>query len=136
MGNFFFKLLVPDKSDSDATNVTCFSWNIEGVKRNLHSLKHFIDLHKPELIFLSEPQIFQCDVNVLLETVQGQFSHHLNSEDLHQPDLALDHPKAKGGTLALWTLTLDPFVTVIPSSSSSILAIALAIPNHEISCHI
>ena len=95
MGQSSFKLLAPDKSASDANIVTCFSWNIEGLKRNIHSLKYFIDLHKPELIFLSEPQVFQCDVNAILETVHGQFSYHLNSEDFHQPDLALDHPKAK-----------------------------------------
>ena len=80
---------------------TCITWNIEGLNRNIHSLKHFADQHKPDLVFLSEPQVFQCDVNSLLRTFHGQFSHHLNSEDLHQPDLALNKTKAKGGTMVL-----------------------------------
>ena len=120
----------------EASCLTCFSWNIEGLRRNIHSLKHFIGLYDPHLIFLSEPQIFQCDIDSLFKTLEGQFSFHLNSEDLLHPELALEHHKAKGGTLALWTSSLDPYVTVIPTLSSSVLAIALAIPNLVISCHI
>ena len=122
-----FKLLTPDNSPMlEASYLTCFSWNIEGLRRNIHSLKHFIGLHDPHLIFLSEPQIFQCDIDSLFKTLEGQFSFHLNSEDLLHPELALEHHKAKGGTLALWKSSLDPFVTVIPTLSSSALAIALA----------
>ena len=139
MEEFSFKLLSSDNSHREASNslsLTCFSWNIEGLRRNIHSLKHFTDLHSPDLILLSEPQTFQCDVKSLFKTLQGQFSFHLNSEDLLHPDLALEHPKAKGGTMALWKLSLDPFITVLPTSSPSVLAIALAIPGYAISCHV
>ena len=128
MEEFSFKLLRSDNSNIEASNslsLTCFSWNIEGLKRNIHSLKHFTDL-----------QAFQCDVKSIFKTLQGQYSFHLNSEDLLQPDLALEHSKAKGGTMAIWKLSLDPFITILPTSSPSVLAIALAIPDHVISCHV
>ena len=101
------------------------TWNIEGLQRNVHSLNHFIDLYKPALVFLSEPQTFQCDLSSLMKTLQGKLFYHLNSEDFHQPDLALDSAKAKGGTMAMWAAHLDPFISVIPASSSSVLAIVL-----------
>ena len=116
--------------------MTCFTWNIEGLKRNIHSLKHFISEYRPDRIFLSEPQIFTPDIHATMQTVHGEYSFHLNSEDFHQPDLALDYSKAKGGTLAMWKLSLDPFITVLPTSSASVLAIVLALPHQEISSHI
>ena len=138
MEEFSFKLLAPDNSSSEASSLSfkCFSWNIEGIRRNIHSLKYFADLHKPDLIFLSEPQIFQCDIKSLFRTLEVQYSYHLNSEDLLQPDLPLEQSKAKGGTLAVWKLSIDPFITVIPTSSPSVLAIAMTIPGHPIACHI
>ena len=113
-----------------------FLWNIESIQRNIHSLKHFTDFHKPDFVFLSEPQLFQCDAKALFRTLQGQFSYHLNSEDLHHPELALEHQKAKGGTMALWNSSLDPFVSIIPTNSSSVLALSFSPPNLAKSCHI
>ena len=63
-------------------------------------------------------------MNSLLRTFQGQYSYHLNIEDLHQPDIALDRSKAKGGNMVLWQSSLDPFVTVIPASSAAVLVVS------------
>ena len=138
-----FKLLISDKSTKiDAmTNpktmeLSCFSWNIEGLRRNSHSLKHFTDLHRPDLIFLSEPQAFQCDVACTLKMFRGSYSHHLNSEDTYQPDPALEKSRAKGGTLLMWKSSLDQYVSVIPSTSPSVQALSLSIPNYPTSFHI
>ena len=112
------------------------TWNIEGLRRNVHSLKHFVDKYKPSLVFLSEPQIFLCDTSLLLQTFQGCYSYHLSSEDLYLPELALEHSKAKGGTMILWQATLDPYITVIPSDSPSIAAILMKVPGISSSVHV
>ena len=115
---------------------TVITWNIEGFHRNLHSLNHFITEHQPGLIFLTEPQTFQHDLPLLLQTFRGELSCHLNSEDLHQPELAMETSRAKGGTMALWRSSLDPFITIIPTGTSSILALILQPPRHAPSIHI
>ena len=112
------------------------TWNIEGFRRNVHSLKYFTVLHNPCLVFLSEPQLLQCDVAGLLQTFRGCYSYYLNSEDLHLPELALDHTKSKGGTMVMWQTSFDPFITIIPTQSSSLAAVLLQLPGHCISAHI
>ena len=90
----------------------------------------------PSLIFLSEPQLFQCDSSSLMKTFQGSYSHHLSSEDLLFPELALEQTKAKGGTMVLWQTSLDPFVSVLPTDSPALAAIVLKIPGICISAHV
>ena len=70
----------------------------------------------PALIFLSEPQLFQCDTALALASLPD-FCHHLNSADSFLPSLALDQRKAWGGTLAMWHKSLDPFLLVPPTTS-------------------
>ena len=114
----------------------CLTWNIEGFRRNVHSLKHFTVIHKPSLIFLSEPQLLQCDAAALFQTFNGCYSYHLNSEDLHCPEIALDCSKTKGGTMVMWETSLDSFITVIPTTSSSLTALLLKITGQTLSLHI
>ena len=112
------------------------TWNIEGFRRNLHSLKHFTVLYEPNLIFLSEPHLLQCDAFVTLQPFLGCYSFHLNSEDLHTPEIALEKSRTKGGTMILWQSSLDPFVTIIPTSSPSVAAIILRVPGYSITAHL
>ena len=112
------------------------TWNIEGWKRNYLNLKHFIDEFEPDILLLSEPQSFQCDIPTHYDCFHGNYSFHLNSEDILCPDLPLDRRKAVGGTMAMWRTQLDPYVTVIPSTSTSYLPILLAIPGVATSVHI
>ena len=128
------KLLETDKL-KDALSITVISWNIEGAKRGASSLAHFISLHSPALVFLSEPQLFQCDTALALAPLRN-YRHHLNSEDMLLPSLALDQRHAWGGTLALWHSSLDPFITVLPTSSPSVLPLFLSIPGLSSSVHI
>ena len=117
-------------------NFVSLTWNIEGFRRNLHSLKYFTVLHKPNFVFLSEPQLLQCDVAALLQTFHGCYSYHLNSEDLHNPEIALDNSKIKGGTMVLWQTSMDPYITIIPTNTSSITALLLKIPGYTVSVHL
>ena len=112
------------------------TWNIEGWGRNCHNLKHFTNNLRPDFIFLSEPQCFQCDISEQFSIFNDSFSYHLNSEDLLNPDLPLDTRKAIGGTMALWRTKFDPYVRVLPSTSSSHLPLLLSIPGIAISAHI
>ena len=84
--------------------------------------------HKPALIFISEPQLFQCDCSLALAPLRGTYCHHLNSEDSFYPDLALESRSAKGGTLSLWHAALDPFVTLLPTPSPAVLPLLLSVP--------
>ena len=72
------------------------SWNIEGLERNIYNLHHFISDVKPCLVFLSEPQIFACDVARVMSLFLGSYNYELNSEDKYDLDIPLDRLRAKG----------------------------------------
>ena len=90
----------------------------------------------PDLIFLSEPQAFQCDIALLTKPFLGKYSVLLNSEETSNPELALDSPKAHGGTLVMWKTELDPYVLPLPTTSPAFLPILLQIPGYSPSIHI
>ena len=62
-------------------------------------------------------------------------SFHLNSEDIYDESLALEKLRAKGGTMLLWDSSLDPFLTILPTDSSSILPCRLCMPGCRTSYH-
>ena len=70
--------------------------------------------YKPDLVFLIEPQLFQYDNAIFANSFLGQFSILLNSEETSNTELALDCPKAHGGTLVMWKteifLTIGNFI--------------------------
>ena len=90
----------------------------------------------PDLAFFSEPQTFQADVNQCMDYFRGEYSFSLNSEDLHEPDLAFQKTRTKGGTMIMWRHSLDPYVTVFPVQTASFLPIHLHIPGFLHSIHI
>ena len=87
------------------------------------------------LIFLSEPMLHQCDLHPLLGPFHGNYDAHLNSEDYHDQDLALDKVKARGGTMIMWHTSLTPLITVIPTESPSFQTILLKLPETVPSLH-
>ena len=111
------------------------TWNIEGICRGFPSLALFCDLHSPDLIFLSEPQVFNCDMSLFAPQL-AHYKFYLNGEDRFDPDIPSDSLHAKGGTLALWKAPLDPYVTVLPSTSPAVLPLLLSIPGLSKSIHI
>ena len=88
------------------------------------------------MVFLSEPQVFNCDMDLLASPFRGQYSFLLNSEETSNPELALDSPRAHGGTLVMWKTELDPYVVPLPTTSPSFLPILLKIPGYVPSIHI
>ena len=87
-------------------------------------------------MFLSEPQLYKCDARLALAPLLPTYCYHLNSEDEYHPDLALDRRQAHGGTLALWHSALDPFISILPTSSPAVLPLLLSIPGLTPSIHV
>jgi hypothetical protein len=93
----------------------------EGLARNLFSLKSFTDQYCPDLVFLSEPQIFQIDLESNMDYFKGDYSFSLNSKDLYDMDLPLTCSRAKGGLSLCGKLLFTPtsvFTKLIVQPSS------------------
>ena len=129
------------EQDSDAENhhsliLKHLSWNVEELKRNFYNLRHFCDQFKPNLLFLSEAQIFHCDLPLVSPYFNGLYSIHLNSDETDQEGLAMVSNKSHGGTVIMISKNLEPYAQMLPSSSSSFTAVLVHVPNFEKSVHI
>ena len=129
-----FKLSCIDKSN-DAIRFRIISWNIEGLKRNSYNLHHFATMYNPLLVFLSEPQIFTCDIDHIM-TIFSSYRFKLNSPDSFDLNLPLDKMKPRGGTMIMWHLSIDQYVTPLDPPSSSVLPILISLPGAQKACHI
>ena len=117
------------------TLIRSLSWNIEGLRRNYMGLKYFLELTKSDLVFISEPKVFQHDLPSIIKCL-SEFKFSLNSEDLHDPEAPFVKNEAFGGTMVGWRCNLDPYITVYPVSTSSYLPIILSLPGAPVSVHI
>ena len=90
----------------------------------------------PSLVFLSEIQTYQCDVRNTLQYIQHEYCFAASSEDVLDMELPLLRSKAKGGSMILWRKWLDPYVKVIPPTSSSYIVIILKIPGYITTVHV
>ena len=111
------------------------SWNIENISNNYTTLLKFAQQFSAQLIFLSEPQLYRCDLSPIMQTFAGSYDAYLNSEDIHDMDLPLTHPKAKGGTMVLWHTSLSPYVKILPTCSPSFVSVLLSPPGMLPSLH-
>ena len=116
--------------------MTMMTWNIEGLKRNIFSLKELTLAYSPDVILLSEPQIFLCDIAKIMLCFQGEYMFHLNSQDKFDPELALLSSRTYGGTMAMWKIEFDPFISVHPPPSASILPLLFRPCGYPASVHI
>ena len=112
------------------------TWNIEGLKRNILNLKHFIDEHLPDLVFLSEPQAFSFDLKRHMELIGDSYCGELNSDDKHDEELPLFKNKSHGGTMVIWKRTIDKYISIYPVPSSSYLPVIFSPPGSPVSVHI
>ena len=122
---------------SEMTNTyLSMTWNLEGFSRNVYNLKYFAAHHQIDFVFISEPQIYQCDVELSMASLKGEYCYALNSADKYDQELPLVKPKAHGGTMILWKVSHDPYISVHPVSSASILPIIFNPPDSPTSIHI
>ena len=66
----------------------------------------------------------------------GRYKFFSNTPDIYDLNLPLERCKAVGGTMAMWKSSIDQYVTVLETSSSSVLPILLKLPSTDPSCHI
>ena len=90
---------------------------------------------QPALVFLSEPSIFNCDLPSISKFFPPNISFHLNSEDMFDEALPLERSRAKGGTMALWPSSLDPYITILPTTTPAILPCRVRMPGLVESVH-
>ena len=88
------------------------------------------------MAFISEPQVYQADINSYMDYIKAEYCYFLNSEDLHNSDIPMITSHATGGTLCIWRRSLDPYVTIHPVTSSSFTPLILSLPYHQKSIHI
>ena len=112
------------------------TWNIEGLKRNIFNLKHFLETHNPDLVFLSEPQIFSFDLPRYMSYIGNTYCAEVNSDDKQDGELPLMSNKAHGGTMVIWKRSLDMHISVYPAQTSSFLPIIFSPPGSPVSVHI
>ena len=117
-------------------NLLCLTWNIEGFQRSFLEIRQVLDQNPADLVFLSEPWLFQCDLHQATQLLHHDYKMYLNSDDVYDPELPLLHSRAHGGTLTLWKAELDPFISILPSETSRISAILLDLPEHQTTVHI
>ena len=122
--------------DQKTLVLTSLSWNIEGIKRNLFSLKNLINKAKPDFIFLSEHQIFSSDLAYCMSIFKGEYSCELNSEDkTDDATIAMSKSRAKGGTMAMWKKSLDQHISIHRLTSTSFLPLVFSPPGCPVSVH-
>ena len=117
-------------------NIVCLTWNIEGYSRSSLEIRQLADAYSPDLILLSEPWLFQCDSQLVTQLLNPQYKMLLNSDDVYDPELPLLHSNTSGGTMLMWTIENDPYVTVVPVDSTSFLPMVFSPPGHAPSIHI
>ena len=127
-----------DKSATADAGMTfrIMTWNIEGIKRNVLNLHHFVKIHEPDIIFLSEPQIYGCDIDPVMEYFRGSFCYSLNSADQYDSSILLDKSRAHGGTMVMWKSELDLFIEAYHVDTTSFLPIIVQPPGIKPSIHI
>ena len=112
------------------------TWNLEGIKRNIFNLNHFLLLSSPDLVFLSEPNIFSHDLEHLKLHFSNRYNFYLNSEDKFDNEAPFIKNRTYGGTMVLWKHGLDPYISVHPATTTSFLPIVYTPPGSPITVHI
>ena len=118
----------PSKLDGASLSIPIITWNVENLKRNFFILSSLATDYSVKLIFLSESQVYQCDVEQVVDQLRLKYDYFLNSEDLFDSSLPLCYPRAKGGTMVLWDRSLSPYVRILEAKSSHFVSLLLTIP--------
>ena len=116
--------------------MSVLTWNIEGIRRHRFFLAEILEQENISLAFLSEPQVYQCDISGIAQYIRHDYCYALNSDDLYDPELPLSGNNAKGGTMGMWRSSLDPYVKVVEVSSSAFLPLLLTLPGYCPSVHV
>ena len=80
--------------------------------------------------------LYQCDLAHENALFKGDYNYALSSDDQFDLNLPLNKRKAKGGTMIMWKIELDAYITCLSSPSSSFLPILFTPPTNGSSLHI
>ena len=116
--------------------MNALTWNIEGIKTHEYVLSDLLLTHFPDFAFISEPQVFQTDIDLYLKLVKHAYGYHLSSKEADDPLLPFAKSRSYGGTLVLWKRDLDAYVSVLSSPTTAFLPILLQIPGARPSIHV
>ena len=116
--------------------ITCITWNCEGFRRVSSDLLDIVNESQADLIFISEPHLFQSDLKISTELFNQNYCSSLNSADKFDNDLALSTSRAFGGTLTLWKPSLDPYIKILEVNSSSFNILLLNIPGYPATANV
>ena len=75
-------------------------------------------------------------MSILLCSICVETTTFPSTLDLYDPELPLVKSKAYGGTMVLWKLCHDPFITVHHLTSSSFLPVIFSPPGSPVSIHV
>ena len=75
-------------------------------------------------------------MSILLCSICVETTTFPSTLDLYDPELPLVKSKAYGGTMVLWKLCHDPFITVHHLTSSSFLPVIFSPPGSPVSVHV
>ena len=135
-----FKLVTDDNSnprfEATVQHYSCLTWNIEGFSSSKYTLKHMLQLYQLDLIFLSEPLMYQCDLTRETSIFNGEYCSSLSSDDLTDYELPLARSRPKGGTMIMWRYNLDSYIKTLNPPSSNILPVLFSPPGSMPSLHI
>ena len=109
---------------------TCITKNCEGFRRVSSDLPDIANEYEADLIFISEPHLFQSDLKISTELFHHKYFSSLNSADKFDNHLALRTSRAFGGTLTLWKRSLDPYIKILNVNSSSFNVLLINIPGY------
>ena len=65
-----------------------------------------------------------------------KYSYSVNSEDKYDPEAPFTKSKTHGGTMILWKKTLEPYVSIFPTSTTAFLPLVYSPPSSQPSVHI
>ena len=63
--------------------------------------------------------MYQCDIHDVVQYIEHDYCVATSSDDVYDPDMPIYKCRAKGGTMVMWRKELDPYVKIIPATSSS-----------------
>ena len=106
------------------------------MRRNKFALRYLVDKESPDFIFINECLLFQFEVPEATDLFNGEYCHTHSSDDITDPELPFIKNRSNGGTMILWRIELDQYITILPAITPSFVSILFFPPNYQPSLHV
>ena len=71
-----------------------------------------------------------------MDIFRGEYCHAINSDDVHDPELPFVKNRSNGGTMIMWKKSMNQFVSIIPTTTPSFMAMLFHPPGCIPSLHV